>query len=242
MKEPCPTSQGGRLITLMADYRVGTQVLPQHQKGNDVNTKKKAMGLLFVMFSFFVIGVAEAQINISKDKSGGARTFLAGKLSLARDIDSVENELFVCKVLIPLEKGDIAAMTSADQAWSIRKESMEVGKQKESFSVMAIAKANDGAFRTFFPAWMQFKIDIATGKTIKSGYQIQTTRAIKTGNRIPCILIGLSAMLSMESEEGAKDSNAKEQPWLIVHEGDLNGNGRSALIDIWRIATEHIRK
>jgi hypothetical protein len=167
---------------------------------------------------------------------------LAGKLSLARDIDSVENKSFVCKVLIPLKKGDIDAMTSADQAWSIQKESMEVGKRRESFSVMAIAKANDGAFHTFFPAWMEFKIDVATGKTIKNGYQIQTTRSIKTGNRIPVILIGLSAMLSIESEEGAKDSDAKAQPWLIVHEGDLSANERSALIDIWRIATEHIRK
>ncbi len=107
---------------------------------------------------------------------------------------------------------------------------------------MAIAKANDGAFHTFFPAWMEFKIDVATGKTIKNGYQIQTTRSIKTGNRIPVILVGLSAMLSIESEEGAKDSNAKAQPWLIVYEGDLSANERSALIDIWRIATEHIRK
>ena len=209
-----------------------------------MNTNKKTMGLLlFAAFAFFAIGVAEAQITISKDKSGEARTFLAGTLSLARDIDSVENKSFVCKVLIPLKKGDIAAMTSADQAWSIQKESMEVGKRRESFSVMAIAKANDGAFHTFFPAWMEFKIDVATGsKTIKNGYQIQTTRSIKTGNRIPVILVGLSAMLSIESEEGAKDSNAMAQPWLIVHEGDLSANERSALIDIWRIATEHIRK
>jgi hypothetical protein len=208
-----------------------------------MNTNKKTMGfLLLAALAVFAIGAAEAQITISKDKSGEARTFLAGKLSLARDIDSVENKSFVCKVLIPLKKGDIDAMTSADQAWSIQKESMEVGKRRESFSVMAIAKANDGAFHTFFPAWMEFKIDVATGKTIKNGYQIQTTRLIKTGNRIPVILIGLSAMLSIESEEGAKDSDAKAQPWLIVHEGDLSANERSALIDIWRIATEHIRK
>ena len=84
---------------------------------------------------------------------------------------------------------------------------------------------------------MEFKIDVATGKSIRDGYRIETTRSIKTGNRIPVILVGLSSMLSIESEEGAK-----AQPWLIVHEGDLSANDRSALIDIWRIATEHIRK
>jgi hypothetical protein len=201
-----------------------------------MNTIKKA-ALLLIVTLVISGGFAEAQITISKDKSGKARTFLAGMLSLARDIDSLETKSFVCKLVTPLKKGDIAAMTSEDQAWSIQKESMEVGKHRESFSVMAIAKAKDGAFHTFFPARIEFKIDVAIGKSIRDGYQIETTRSIKTGTRIPVILVGLSSMLSIESEEGAK-----AQPWLIVHEGDLSANDRSALIDIWRIATEHIRK
>jgi hypothetical protein len=83
---------------------------------------KKTTRLLVVAMVIFGGGFAEAQINISKDKSGKTRTFLAGQLSVARDITSVENKSFVCTVLVPLKKDDtIAAMTSEDQAWSIQK-------------------------------------------------------------------------------------------------------------------------
>lgn len=205
---------------------------------------KKAVRLLVAAMVISGGGFAEAQISISKDKSGKTRTFLAGQLSVGHDIASVENKSFVCTVLKSLKKGDtIAAMTSEDQAWSIQKESMEVGKQKESFSVMAMAKGKDGAFHAFFPAWIEFKLDVAAGKTIHTnGFQIQATRSIKAGNRIPVILVDMSSMLSIEPVEEVKDSNTTLLPWLIVHEEDLNADKRSALIDIWRTATEHIRK
>ena len=76
-----------------------------------MNTIKKA-ALLLIVTLVISGGFAEAQITISKDKSGKARTFLAGKLSLARDIDSLETKSFVCKLVTPLKKGDICQWES----------------------------------------------------------------------------------------------------------------------------------
>ncbi|OGR02558.1 MAG: hypothetical protein A2520_11080 [Deltaproteobacteria bacterium RIFOXYD12_FULL_53_23] len=209
-----------------------------------MNTIKKSAGLLlFAALVFFASGVAESQVTILKDK-GETRTFMAGQLSVARDISSVENKAFVCTILTPLKKDDtIAAMVSEDQAWSMHKQALDVGKQKIEFSVMASAKSKDGAFHTFFPAWMEFKINVKAGETVHTnGFQIRTKRPIKAGDRIPVILVGLSSMLSVESEAGSRDANMPPLPWLTVHKDDLDANARSSAIDIWRLAKEHAGK
>jgi hypothetical protein len=80
-----------------------------------MNTIKKSAGILFATLIIFASGVAEAQVTTSNDQGGEPRTFMAGQLSIARDISSIENKAFVCTLLTPLKKDDtLAAMVSED--------------------------------------------------------------------------------------------------------------------------------
>jgi len=91
---------------------------------------------------------------------------------------------------------------------------------------------------------MEFKINVKGGEMIHiNGFQIKTKRPIKAGDRIPVILVGLSSMLSIETEAGSRVANtAAPLPWLINHKEDLDANARSGAIDIWRLAKKHVGK
>ena len=172
--------------------------------------------------------------------SGKSRTFLAGEITMSADLPTTDTPSFTSTPINPLKKGDqVAAMTSEDQAWSVAKLKMQVGKTEVAYPVLAIIKCADDDFRTLFPATFKAKKEIKAGETLHAdGYSIESSRAIKAGDSIP-VTFASNSYLSLEASEGNKDQKSAK-PWLIVFKEDMKPETRSLAIEAWRIVTEHV--
>jgi len=177
----------------------------------------------------------------ASDKSGKSRTFIAGKISIQRDLSKIENKAFIATLAQPLkENEELAAMTSADQAWSISKHTMQVGERQIDYPILAMVKCSDG-MHTLFPAVLTFKIDIKAGETVHvDGFQIESKRAVKAGKSISVILVGLSSMISIETTQESANAGATANPWFTAHKDDLELSGRNAAIEAWQLVTEYV--
>lgn len=136
-----------------------------------------------------------------------------------------------------LQEGDkVAAQVSQDQAWSVDKRAFKVGTNQITYPIMAMVRSTDG-FHSIFPAVLKAKIDIKAGETLRlDGYQVETKRALKTGDTIPVLLIG-DALLSVEAAEGNKSDAT---PLFAAYKDGTKVSDRAPLVEVWRVENEHV--
>ena len=169
-----------------------------------------------------------------------SRTFFAGEISMKADLSATETKLFTCTPVQPFKKGDkVAAIVSDDQAWSVDKLPLQVGTNQVPYPVMASVKSSDG-FHSIFPAVLKAKTDIKAGETLRSdGYQIETKRAVKASETISVLVIGGSAIFSVEAAEGAKDRGVAK-PWFTAYKDGTKLSDSAPLLEAWRLENDHV--
>jgi hypothetical protein len=202
----------------------------------------RTLALLSILFTTAGPQSAVAQISINSDASGKSRTFMVGEITMRADLPTTNTASFTSTPVHPLKKGDkVAAMTAQDQAWSVDRHPLQVGRVDIAYPVLATVKCSDGNFRTLYPAILKAKKDIRAGETLHAdGYSIESSHAIMAGDSIPIIVVS-SSYLSLEASEGSKvQSQAK--PWLTVFKEDMKPEERSSAIEAWRIEAEHVSK
>jgi hypothetical protein len=209
----------------------------------NINIAKKPLGLFCVALAVSATAVTYAQpaISISTEKSGKARSFVAGEISVSGDIPAIETKSFTCTPVRKFKKGDkVATMTSADgdQAWSVEEHSFRVGTNQVAYPILALVKCSDGA-HGLFPSVLKINTDIRVGETLKSdGYQIEAMRAVKAGESISVLRSGES-LLSVETADAGKD-RSEAKPWFTAFKDDVKASARAALVEAWRTVNEHV--
>ena len=163
------------------------------------------------------------------------KTFLPGRLSIAKDITPLETAVFTCKPVIEFKQDDeLASLVSENEAWSEKKHSVEINKRHLTYPVFGIVKASDGAFHSLIAATVTFKKEIQAGKVSNlDGFSITTSRTVKTGETIPVVWVATGVILSIEPS--TVDANKKEQPspWLKISKIGLQPKNNSIAVEMW---------
>jgi len=194
------------------------------------------------LVAILIVASALSYRNLSAQVTTG-KTYILGHIALARDVSTVENEAFISTLAQPLKANEeFAAMVSDNASWSVAKHAMSVGTKQIEFPIVAMVKTSDGRPHTCFPGSLVLKVDIKADEVVHVGdFQIESKRSMKKGESLSVILVGLSAMLSIDALE-QNGSTTAAAPWFTAYKSDLGAGDRAAAIEAWRTINEHVKE
>lgn len=197
--------------------------------------KRLAKAALLVVGAVSVATAQVPAISMSRDASGKTRTFIAGQLNVSQAfaalLRNLDNTIFTCTLVQPLQAGDVLAVQSSDdQVWSVNRVPL-AGMPNKQYSIIAAVTPADGDRRVIVPALVKFKRDIESGAVLRSddspAVEIETQRAVKAGQSIPVFFVtdllvrAVPSVLSVE-DAARPPSDLSIRAYYDAHKSEMD--------------------
>ena len=147
-----------------------------------------------IVASFCVAFAVEAYSALGLAQTNAvtpAKSLIQGEIPVSGEITGIDNQLFNCTPVAVLKDGDkVRATVSEDQAWSTDTQELAVGPKKVAYPILATVKTSSGESEVLVPAILKTKIDFKLGTSHQSGYRIEATRSIHTGQVLSVLVVG----------------------------------------------------
>ena len=180
--------------------------------------------------------VLHAQTQAGIDPAAQSEIVVDGK------IESLDTPSFSCVPFSTFKDGDkVPASTETDRAWSNSTKQLKIGPNTLAYPVIATITDSAGLPQVLILATLKLKADLNPAASLhKNGFIFTATRAFKSTEAIPVLLIG-GTIVSLEVMANQQDPN-DFKPSLTLYADDSSASDRTSAMSVWLIEMKHIRK
>jgi hypothetical protein len=198
-----------------------------------------------------------AAVNVAAQKEptvtqSDGRTFLDSQITLGTDYPAIRNPTFLSIPVLQLKKGDmlpsrgLIGKFGMDRMLSLRQYDFSIGPRTVPYSVVALMRCSNfpdtGSFVKVIASTTVFKVEVKPGGALRaSGLLIETSRAIKAGEKVPTVRIHFGDNYFIFSIEEAGGTGAAK-PFLTIAPEHTSARDREVAMEAWRLSNESVRE
>jgi hypothetical protein len=206
-----------------------------------------AFALASAVLACVAAGSLHAQVKSLAPIRADRSNVLESQIPLGFNHPPIAGASFRNTTVVPLPKGSvlpargILGRLGLDRMLSLRQHDFTVGSRRQRYPVMSLMRCSN------FPATGEFVQVIASTTTIRrnlksgsvlqeNGFQLETTRAIRRGEKLPSLRILFQhkkVLLSLEATAGPSP-----KPVLSISQDLMSAGERAIALEAWRFAQQ----